>query len=105
MYCHFPAWANRQVGTTPLRDPIPIKKELFPLVVTLATPALFFVLVEPGVRMAGFGQSCPLFVERNKVSQDLGANHEIVKRFVIDVSKTPDVCGGVLLMESLNITQ
>ena len=66
------------------------KQHLF-LAVTLAVPVLFFVLLELGLRLAGFGQSYPLFVPVSEAPDYLRANPDVVRRFVVAQKNVPDV--------------
>jgi lysophospholipase L1-like esterase len=59
--------------------------------ILVSIPLLFFILLEGGLRLAGFGQSWPLFVPLDRAPDYLVANPEVVKRFVADKSRTPYV--------------
>jgi lysophospholipase L1-like esterase len=59
--------------------------------ILVSIPLLFFVLLEAGLRLAGFGQTWPLFVPLDRAPGYLVANPEVVKRFVADKSRTPYV--------------
>lgn len=59
--------------------------------ILVSIPLLFFVLLEGGLRLAGFGQTWPLFVPLDRAPDYLVANPEVVKRFVADKSRTPYV--------------
>ena len=57
----------------------------------LCIPVLFFVLLEAGLRLAGYGHSYPLFIPVAEAPGFLQANPDSVKRFVVDEFATPDV--------------
>ena len=59
--------------------------------ILVSIPLLFFVLLEGGLRLAGFGQTWPLFIPLDRAPDYLVANPEVVKRFVADQSRTPYV--------------
>jgi len=59
--------------------------------ITLSIPVLFFVVLEGSLRLAGFGETWPLFTPVDKAPDYLAANPEVVKRFVADRSRTPYV--------------
>jgi tetratricopeptide (TPR) repeat protein len=67
-----------------------LRRRLF-YAVALSIPVLFFVLVEAGLRLAGFGHSYPLFTPVAGAPGFLQANPDSVKRFVVDEFATPDV--------------
>lgn len=67
-----------------------MRRRLF-TVVALCIPVLFFVLVEAGLRLAGYGHSYPLFIPVAGAPGYLQANPESVKRFVVDEFATPAV--------------
>ncbi|MCG6899461.1 MAG: tetratricopeptide repeat protein [Gammaproteobacteria bacterium] len=60
-------------------------------VVALSIPLLFFLLLEAGLRLAGYGHSYPLFLPVAEAPGFLQANPNIVKRFVIDEFATPNI--------------
>lgn len=60
-------------------------------VIALCIPVLFFALLEGGLRLAGFGDSYPLFIPVEEAPGYLQANPDVVKRFVVDESRTPHV--------------
>ena len=54
-------------------------------------PVLFFLVLEGSLRLAGFGETWPLFIPVDRAPDYLAANPEVVKRFVADRSRTPYV--------------
>jgi hypothetical protein len=90
----------------------PARRWLFRLSI-LAIPVLFFILLEAGLRLGGYGQSYPLFITVADAPGYLQANQEVVRRFVVEETREPenvalglDQFGRVLLglvwLESLN---
>jgi tetratricopeptide (TPR) repeat protein len=67
-----------------------LRRRLF-TVVALCIPVLFFVLLEAGLRLAGYGHSYPLFIPVAGAPGFLQANPDSVKRFVVDEFATPEV--------------
>jgi len=75
------------------RDPFPLtpaRRWLFRLV-ALAIPLLFFVLLELGLRTGGYGNSYPLFIPVDDAPGYLQANQEVVRRFILDETREPEV--------------
>ncbi|MDB4517037.1 hypothetical protein N9089_05500, partial [Crocinitomicaceae bacterium] len=58
---------------------------------TLAIPVLFFVLLEAGLRLGGYGHSYPLFIATADAPGYLQANQEVVRRFVVAETREPEV--------------
>ena len=58
---------------------------------TLAIPVLFFVLLEAGLRLGGYGHSYPLFIPAVDAPGYLQANQEVVRRFVVAETREPEV--------------
>lgn len=57
--------------------------------VLAATPLLFFLLLEAALRLAGFGESYPVFVEFANNPSQLRLNPEIPKKYFRATSATP----------------
>jgi len=68
----------------------PARRWLFRLTV-LAIPVLFFVLLEAGLRLGGYGHSYPLFIPVAEAPGYLQANPEVVRRFVVEETREPEV--------------
>jgi lysophospholipase L1-like esterase len=58
---------------------------------TLAIPVLFFVLLEAGLRLGGYGHSYPLFIAVAEAPGYLQANPEVVRRFVVEETREQGV--------------
>lgn len=56
---------------------------------TFLLPFALLLLLEAGLSLAGFGQSYPLFVPVPDAPDYLRDNHQVVRRFMVDESKTP----------------
>ncbi|HSR70703.1 MAG TPA: tetratricopeptide repeat protein [Acidobacteriota bacterium] len=52
-------------------------------------PFLFLALLEGGLRLVGFGDSYPLFVESSQAPGYLMANPRVIRRFMVDEAHTP----------------
>lgn len=61
------------------------------IVVILVLPFLLLLVLEGGLRIAGFGESYPLFVRVESAPGYLRVNPDIVRRFMADERKTPDL--------------
>jgi len=72
-------------------NPRPVLRRRLFTVVALCIPVLFFVLLEAGLRLAGYGHSYPLFISVTGAPGFLQANPDSVKRFVVDEFATPDI--------------
>ena len=57
----------------------------------LAIPVLFFTLLETGLRLGGYGHSYPLFIPIADAPGYLMANQEVVRRFVVNETREPEV--------------
>ena len=57
----------------------------------LAIPVLFFVLLEAGLRLGGYGHSYPLFIAVADAPGYLQANPEVVRRFVVEETREAGV--------------
>ena len=57
----------------------------------LAIPVLFFILLEAALRLGGYGHSYPLFIPVADAPGYLQANPEVVRRFVVDETREPEV--------------
>lgn len=68
----------------------PARRWLFRLSI-LAIPLLFFVLLEAGLRLGGYGHSYPLFIAVAEAPGYLQANPEVVRRFVVEETHEPGV--------------
>ncbi|MGB5718006.1 MAG: SGNH/GDSL hydrolase family protein, partial [Gammaproteobacteria bacterium] len=68
----------------------PAHRWLFRLSI-LAIPVLFFVLLEAGLRLGGYGHSYPLFIAVADAPGYLQANPEVVRRFVVEETREPGV--------------
>ncbi len=68
----------------------PAHRWLFRLSV-LAIPVLFFVLLEAGLRLGGYGHSYPLFIAVADAPGYLQANPEVVRRFVVEETREAGV--------------
>ncbi|MGB5178859.1 MAG: tetratricopeptide repeat protein [Gammaproteobacteria bacterium] len=79
------------MNTAKVSNTKPVLHRLALYVITLSIPVLFFVALEGGLRLAGFGETWPLFIPLDKAPDYLAANPEVVKRFVADRSRTPYV--------------
>ena len=70
--------------------PAPARCWLF-RVSLLAIPVLFFVLLEAGLRLGGYGHSYPLFIAVADAPGYLQANPEVVRRFVVEETREAEV--------------
>jgi lysophospholipase L1-like esterase len=68
----------------------PARRWLFRLA-TLAIPVLFFGLLETALRLGGYGHSYPLFIDVVDAPGYLQANQEVVRRFVVEETREPEV--------------
>ncbi len=68
----------------------PARRWLF-RALTLAIPLLFFLLLEAALRLGGYGQSYPLFIPVADAPGYLQANPEVVRRFVVEETREPEV--------------
>ncbi len=71
-------------------DRINSRQRLFTLV-AWSIPLLFFVLLEGCLRVTGFGDDYPLFVELPPKPQYLQPNPDVIKRFFANPAAAPDV--------------
>ncbi len=74
-------------------DPSPLtpaRRRQFRLV-ALAIPLLFFAVLEAGLRLAGYGNTYPLFIPVDVAPGYLQANPEVVRRFILDETREPEV--------------
>jgi tetratricopeptide (TPR) repeat protein len=69
----------------------PVSRQWLFTIVALCIPVLFFILLEVGLRLAGYGHSYPLFIPVAEAPGFLQANPNIVKRFVVDEFATPNI--------------
>jgi lysophospholipase L1-like esterase len=60
-------------------------------VITALMPFVFLLLLEAGLRLAGFGRSYPLFVPVAGAPDFLRANPEVIRRFMVDERDTPSL--------------
>ncbi|MGD2112093.1 MAG: SGNH/GDSL hydrolase family protein [Gammaproteobacteria bacterium] len=67
------------------------RRRRFFLLITLSLPVLFFLLLEAGLRLGGYGHSYPLFIPVSGAPGYLQANPEVVRRFVVDEAHAPEV--------------
>lgn len=58
---------------------------------TVLLPVVLLVLLEVGLRLSGFGRSYPLFVPVPEAPGYLRANRDVVRRFMVDDSDTPNL--------------
>jgi hypothetical protein len=58
-------------------------------VLTFLLPFGLLLLLEAGLRLAGFGQSYPLFEPVPDAPEFLQANHDVVRRFMVREEDTP----------------
>jgi lysophospholipase L1-like esterase len=58
-------------------------------VVTVLLPFAGLLLVEGGLRLAGYGKTYPLFVENGDPPEYRIVNHEVIRRFVPNPADTP----------------
>jgi len=72
------------------KPPAPAHRWLFRLSM-LAIPVLFFVLLEAGLRLGGYGHSYPLFIAVADAPGYLQANPEVVRRFVVEETREAGV--------------
>ena len=72
------------------KPPAPARCWLF-RVSLLAIPVLFFVLLEAGLRLGGYGHSYPLFIAVADAPGYLQANPEVVRRFVVEETREAEV--------------
>ena len=77
------------VNSQTIRKPGPPRWLFYGILVSI--PVLFFVVLEGSLRLAGFGETWPLFIPVDKAPDYLAANPAVVKRFVADRSRTPYV--------------
>ena len=68
----------------------PARRWMFGLA-TLTIPVLFFVLLEAGLRLGGYGHDYPLFITVTDAPGYLQANQEVVRRFVVEETREPEV--------------
>ena len=66
------------------------RQRLFTLV-AWSIPLLFFLALEGCLRLAGFGDAYPLFVELPQQPDYLQPNPDVIKRFFADPQAAPDV--------------
>ncbi|HSR50549.1 MAG TPA: SGNH/GDSL hydrolase family protein [Acidobacteriota bacterium] len=66
------------------------RRRIFKLVAFLL-PFLVLALLEGGLRLFGFGDSYPLFVEADQAPGYLRTNLQVVRRFMVDESNTPSL--------------
>jgi len=66
------------------------RRRLF-AVITALMPFVFLLLLEAGLRLAGFGHSYPLFVPVAGAPDFLRANPEVIRRFMVDERDTPSL--------------
>jgi lysophospholipase L1-like esterase len=59
--------------------------------VTFLLPFAVLLLLEGGLRLAGFGQSYPLFVPVSGAPGFLRANPQVIRRFMVDERETPSL--------------
>lgn len=76
-------------GTGP-GTPGPSRRWLLALLTTLL-PVAGLLLVEGGLRLAGFGTDHPLFVAAPQAPGHLQVNPRVVRRFMVDVADTPNL--------------
>lgn len=76
--------------TTDSKRLTPARRWLFRLAL-LAIPVLFFVVIEAGLRLGGYGHSYPLFIPVTEAPGYLQANPEVVRRFVVNETREPGV--------------
>src|SRR6185436_8970196 len=74
-------------GCKAMADP---RRRLF-AVLTVLMPFAFLLLLEGGLRLAGFGQSYPLFVPVAGVPDFLRANPGVIRRFMVDERDIPSL--------------
>jgi lysophospholipase L1-like esterase len=60
-------------------------------VLTILMPFLLLLLLEGGLRLAGYGQSHPLFIPVPAAPGFLRANPDVVRRFMVDERDTPNL--------------
>ena len=60
-------------------------------IITFSLPLLFFVVLEFGLRLVGYGKSVPLFMANPAASQYLLPTPDVVKRYFADDSLAPNV--------------
>ena len=77
-------------ATRDSKPPAPARCWLF-RVSLLAIPVLFFVLLEAGLRLGGYGHSYPLFIAVADAPGYLQANPEVVRRFVVEETREAGV--------------
>lgn len=68
-----------------------VRRRRFAAVVTALLPLFFLLLLEAGLRLAGFGQSFPLFVPVAGAPDFLRANPDVIRRFMVDDRDTPSL--------------
>lgn len=77
-------------SAVPLPERSPTRQRVFTLVV-YSIPVVFFVLLEMGLRLGGFGQTYPLFIPNESYPDYVLANPEVVKRYFPDPSNAAKV--------------
>jgi tetratricopeptide (TPR) repeat protein len=83
---------GRQRGATAPVSPPPqlsMRRRLAFTAITLALPVVVLVLAEAGLRLAGYGDSFPLFVEYRAQPEYLQLNQEVAKRYFRQGSFVP----------------
>ncbi len=74
----------------PLGQPSRLRRLAFKLA-AVALPLATLLLLELGLRVAGFGHSYPLFVEAEQDRDYLRVNPKIVDRFIVDEADRPNL--------------
>ncbi|MBO6577115.1 MAG: tetratricopeptide repeat protein [Rhodothermales bacterium] len=74
------------------------KRRLF-IALTALIPLLFFVLLESGLRLAGYGASYPLFQPVPGVEQFRIQNREVARRYFAQQERVPGSIGDAFLAE------
>lgn len=67
-----------------------VKRRIF-IFLTLLLPLLALALLEGGLRLAGFGQTHPLFVPVSGAEDYLRVNRNVVRRFMVREEDTPNL--------------
>jgi lysophospholipase L1-like esterase len=61
-----------------------------------AIPVLFFVMLETGLRTAGFGQAYPLFISTPEIPDYIHVNPQVIKRYFNDPRDAPSVSSATI---------
>lgn len=78
-------------GAAPAPGPPSRRRRRIYAAVTILSPLVLLLVVEAGLRLGGYGQTFPLFVEDRGSGGWRIANAEVIRRFVADPARAPRV--------------